>query len=173
VTEEVQGFPIDWEGPPVASNYFAALAGKRTTDSSTILVADVVVAADSCMQADSAAYHTNLKVDANQGRHQVVVAVAAVAEDFRTGYAKRDFAVARIGCAGADRIQLAASSADFRIDLVAHPEALGHTAAEGGAGGVEDLAADHTDCGHRVAAVGVGSDLEHLACGERSVEDSS
>ena len=173
MTEEVQGFPIDWEDQPAARNYFAALAGKRTAHSSTILVADVVVAADSCMQADSAAYHTNSKAEANQGGHQVVAAAAA-AEDFRTGCAKRDFAVVRIGSAEADRIQLAAALADFRIDLVDHPEGVVHTAdAEEDPGGVEDLVGDHTDCGHTVVAVGVETDLEHLACGERSVEDSS
>ena len=167
MTEEVQGFPIDWEDQPAARNYFAALAGKRTAHSSTILVADVVVAADSCMQADSAAYHTNSKAEANQGGHQVVAAAAA-------GCAKRDFAVVRIGSAEADRIQLAAALADFRIDLVDHPEGAVHTAdAEEDPGGVEDLVGDHTDCGHTVVAVGVETDLEHLACGERSVEDSS
>ena len=168
-TEEVRGFPTDWEGQPVASNYFAALAGKRTAHSSTTLVVGVADA-DSCMQADSEAYHTNSKMEADQGCHQA--AAAAAAGDFRTGCAKRYFAVARIG-AEADRIQVAVALTDFQIDLVDHLEVAVHTAAEDCFGGAADLAADHRDCGRMVGVAGVDIDLDHLACGEWSVEDSS
>ena len=168
-TEEVLGFPTGWEGQPVASNYFAALAGKRTAHSSTTLVVGVADAG-SCMQADSEAYHTNSKMEADQGYHQA----AAAAGDFRTGCAKRYFAVARIGCDEADRIQVAVALIDFQIDLVDHLEVAVHTAAEDCFGGAAaDLAADHRDCGRMVGVAGVDIDLDHLACGEWSVEDSS
>lgn len=143
------------------SNDFVAFAEENTGHSSTI----VVVAADSCKQAGSEAYQTNSKKEGGQGRHH-----AAAAEDFRTGFATRDFVAVRIGCATADHTQAAVASAGFRTDLVDHPKVEVHNVVEEGLGGEEGLAGGRMDSVHMAEVVVGNADLNHLACEERTEE---